>query len=526
MGSNGVSFLIPARNEKYLQNTIDNILQNIRGDSEIIVVLDGYVPDPPIVCTDSRVMFIKHETSIGQRAAINEAARASTKDFIFKADAHCAIDEGMDTKLMADCEYDWTVIPRMYNLDIETFKPKFNKRTDYMMVSWNDKNELRSLYYTGKDFRKWHDRSELIDDTMCNMGPGFFMHKKRFIETGMCDEGHIGGWSMQGIETSCKAWLSGGRLVVNKKTFFSHWFRGNIGFPYPMSGRTIDKARKYSMDLWLNNRWPQQTRKFSWLVEKFWPVPGWTEEDIAALKEQERTGEDYMTIRKRLIENKKQKEDKIKMKEKEKGLPNNAGVNIDELHRIFYKNVHLKGRDLRWKGLRMIKLPMDICLYHEAIWERKPDYMVEIGTAFSASAVFFADMLRLVGNGGKVISIDPSPRSPVVEDPDITYLTGDSKDPEIVKKVKEIIGDKSCMVSVDGDHSKHQVQWDLYRYRDVVTPGQFLVCEDCYDRNGAKYGPKLAQEWFLAKHKNFELLHPEAKYLIGFTRDSWLLRRK
>jgi len=70
-----LSVLIAARQEKYLEQTIRNVLENAEGEIEIIVVLDGYLPDPVINIGDDRVIFIHYEKSIGQRAAINEAAR-------------------------------------------------------------------------------------------------------------------------------------------------------------------------------------------------------------------------------------------------------------------------------------------------------------------------------------------------------------------------------------------------------------------------------------------------------------------
>jgi glycosyltransferase involved in cell wall biosynthesis len=271
-----LSFLIPARNEIYLERTIKNILENCRGDIEVLAVLDGYIPDPPINIDDQRVKFIHFPESLGQRHAINEAARQSTGNYVVKLDAHCAIDEGFDIKMIADCEYNWTVIPRMYNLDFNTWLPKLHKRTDYMYIGWNEKKELRSLYYTGREFRKWHDRPQLIDETMGCMGPCFFMHKDRFWELDGCDEGHVGGWGSQGIEVAMKSYLSGGALMVNKKTWFSHWFRGGggPGFPYHMNGNDIKRVRRYSEDLWLNNKWPKQVRTVQWLVEKFKP-PTW-----------------------------------------------------------------------------------------------------------------------------------------------------------------------------------------------------------------------------------------------------------
>ncbi len=110
-----LSILIPARNEQFLARTIEDILSNIRGDTEIIAVLDGQWADPGIPDHD-RVILLYHSEPIGQRGATNEAAKISTAKFIMKCDAHCAFDKGFDVKLMADCEYDWTVIPRMYNL--------------------------------------------------------------------------------------------------------------------------------------------------------------------------------------------------------------------------------------------------------------------------------------------------------------------------------------------------------------------------------------------------------------------------
>jgi glycosyltransferase involved in cell wall biosynthesis len=100
-----VSFIIPARNEIYLEKTIRNILANIRGDSEVIAVLDGYLPDPQIVLNDDRVLFIHNQESIGQRAAINQAAKVAKGKYLCKIDAHSAIDEGFDVKMAADCEY-------------------------------------------------------------------------------------------------------------------------------------------------------------------------------------------------------------------------------------------------------------------------------------------------------------------------------------------------------------------------------------------------------------------------------------
>jgi len=268
-----LSVIIPSRNEPYLERTIRNILENATGDIEVIAELDGYLPDPPINIGDPRIVFVHHEKSIGQRACINHGSGIAKGEFIMKLDAHCAVGPGFDVILAEDCQDDWTVIPRMYNLDHQTWKPKIHKMTDYMYIGCDSGRLLRAEYYGSRQPKN----DKLIDDTMCCMGLGWFMKKARFLYQGGCDENHEGGWGQQGVEVSCKAWLSGGSLKVNKKTWFAHWFRGGggPGFPYPISGNQIERVRKYSRDLWLNNKWPQQTRDFQWLIDKFNP-PGWT----------------------------------------------------------------------------------------------------------------------------------------------------------------------------------------------------------------------------------------------------------
>lgn len=298
-----LSVIIPARNEMFLKQTIDNVLANMRGDTEIIVICDGNWPLEPIP-DHPAVRIVYHPVSIGQRAATNEGARLSTAKFIMKLDAHCAVDEGFDIKLMADCEYDWTVIPRMYNLhafdrvckdcghrtyqgptvceqcqsnNIErvlVWQPRISRCTDYARF---DKT-MHFQYWGAYKHRDDHDSRE-IDDTMTSVGACFFMHRARFWDLGGLDEGH-GSWGQFGVEVACKSFLSGGRHVVNKKTWFAHMFRtqgGDFGFPYPLSGKQVDHARKYSQDLWKNNKWPLATRKLEDLLAFFAPVPDWHE---------------------------------------------------------------------------------------------------------------------------------------------------------------------------------------------------------------------------------------------------------
>ena len=477
-----VSIIIPSRNEKYLQQTINSVLGAIEADTEIIVVLDGYWPYESIL-DDPRVNIIHFSDARGQRHGINAAARIAKGKYLMKLDAHCAVGKGFDRILLEYAKPGWTQVPRMYNLDVDTWQPKKHKVTDYMYIGWNEKNEMRALYYTGKEYTHWHKRKEMIDETMACMGPGWFLSAEDFWKQDGCDEGH-GGWGQQGIEVALKAWLSGGALMVNKYTWFAHWFRGSAGgFPYPISGRDVSIARKYSMDFWLNNRWDKATRKLSWLVNKFNPS-GWEG---------------------RLINDK-----------------------VAEINGKLYYHLHKKRHEPYWRGTHIIKMPTDLLLYHKVIWENKPKWIIETGTKYGGSALFFQDQLDLIGEGGKVITIDKFPQVKN-HDSRIIYLVGSSRDESIVSKVKELIGNDTAMVSLDSDHGRVHVKWELHYYAPLVTLGQFLVVEDCYIDNLKPYYPLESRDWFLNKTKegrNFEQTNLDSEFLVGVCVGGWLRRKQ
>ena len=296
-----VSVIIPARNEFLLGRTIDSVLEAAEGEIEVIAVLDGYWPEP--IQDDPRVTLMHHTNPIGQRAAINEAARIAKGKYILKTDAHSMFDKGFDVKLAKDCEYDWTVIPRMYNLHAfdwvcenghnfyqDKYLPEGGKCKECgkpVKIKWVWKERLHKktdFMYMDKDLKvqywyKYAKRKESkgdIVDIMNGVGACWFQHKERFWELGGLDEKH-GSWGQLGVEVGCKAWLSGGRHIVNKKTWFAHLFRTTkeFTFPYKIKSKEQDEAKKYSRDLWINDNWPLAKRPFKWLLEKFQPVPTW-----------------------------------------------------------------------------------------------------------------------------------------------------------------------------------------------------------------------------------------------------------
>lgn len=300
-----LSILIPARNEEFLARTIEDILEHVEGDTEIIAVLDGAWADPPIR-DHPAVTLVYHPVSVGQRAATNEAARLARGQYVMKCDAHCSFDQGFDVKMLADMQPGWTMVPAMRNLhafdwvcehcthrkyqgptpgacekcgskmkrDI-LWKAKTNPHTTAMRFDRNLKFQYWRAY-------KKRQSGDLVD-TMSILGACWMLTKDKYFELNVCDEGH-GSWGQQGTEVACKTWLSGGRVVCTKKTWFAHLFRtqgGDFGFPYPLSGKDTGQARKYSQELWNMDKpnelpkWDKAVHSLSWLIDKFAPVPDW-----------------------------------------------------------------------------------------------------------------------------------------------------------------------------------------------------------------------------------------------------------
>lgn len=311
-----LSILIPARNEIFLSRTIEDILEHIEGDTEVIAVLDGAWADPPIADHD-RVTLVHHSESIGQRAATNEAAKLSQARFVLKADAHCSFSQGFDIALMQDCQYDWTIIPEMRNLHAfdwqcqqcghrvyqgphPTSCEKCDNCTDFeMLIVWKPRAHTRSRHMRfdsdlhfqyWREFKKRPEAQDKLSPTMSLVGACWMMHRERYWELGGMDERH-GSWGAMGTEIACKSWLSGGQLMCSRKAWFAHLFRTQSGFkfPYPLSGSQVNQAREHSNQLWKGNNWEGQKYPLSWLLEKFWPIPGWTEEELQAQKESEKS---------------------------------------------------------------------------------------------------------------------------------------------------------------------------------------------------------------------------------------------
>jgi hypothetical protein len=124
-------------------------------------------------------------------------------------------------------------------------------------------------------------------ETMSLQGSFFMSTLENYWRLKLSDEA-LGNWGNQGIELACKMWLSGGRVLVNHRTWYAHMFRtqgAEFGFPYPQSGHDVQRTKKMVVDDVWGQKLVGQIYPVSWLVQRFWPVPGWSENNLRKLLE-------------------------------------------------------------------------------------------------------------------------------------------------------------------------------------------------------------------------------------------------
>lgn len=292
----------------FLAQTVANIIQNKRGRTEVIVALDGAWADPGIP-DHPDVTLVYFPESLGQRESTNRICKLSRAKYVMKIDAHCAVDVGFDVKLMEDMQDHWTVIPLMYNLHAFDWVCKNCGSRQYQGPSdkykkcdkcagerereiiWKPRLNKKSTFYRFDKtlhFQYWGafgSRPEAQGDiapTLSIQGSCFMLTREKYWELNICDNAH-GSWGQQGVEVAYKTWVSGGEVMVNKKTWYAHMFRtqgGDFGFPYPLSGSDVEKARAYSRWLTKKGNFDKALpgRDLDWLLQKFYPVPDWHDE--------------------------------------------------------------------------------------------------------------------------------------------------------------------------------------------------------------------------------------------------------
>jgi cephalosporin hydroxylase len=212
---------------------------------------------------------------------------------------------------------------------------------------------------------------------------------------------------------------------------------------------------------------------------------------------------------------------------------------VDAFHRRFYGAFYTWPM-VRYKGVPLLKNPLDLHVYHEILWQLQPALVIETGTCFGGSALWFAD--QLAPWGGRVLSIDIKDKRdsaicvndenawPLVEHDRVRFLVGDSLSRETVAEATheaaEALG--PVMVSLDADHHADHVLRELDLYAPLATTGSYCVVEDT-NVSGRPIaaddpGPGAAVDAWLEYHPGFSRNALCERFLLTFSPGGWLYR--
>lgn len=183
-----------------------------------------------------------------------------------------------------------------------------------------------------------------------------------------------------------------------------------------------------------------------------------------------------------------------------------------------------------WMGVPIWQLPEDLIRLQEICFEVQPDWIVETGTKFGGSAIFFASLLELTGKRqGGVITLDifstTEAQKTLAEHPLRHYvkktIVGDASAASVGEQVRNTLGDNpgKVLVFLDDNHNAEHVYREMELYAPFVSPGSYMIVADTIfqDLAGTPVGvstdkypdvassnPRVAVSRFLEERNDFE----------------------
>lgn len=142
-----------------------------------------------------------------------------------------------------------------------------------------------------------------------------------------------------------------------------------------------------------------------------------------------------------------------------------------------------------WLGVPVWQLPDDLIGLQQAIASIRPALIIETGTKFGGSALFFASMLSLLGlDQSQVVTIDVTPTAEAEsvrqKQPLARYVSdwivGSSLDPSVLQRVADRVDATNgpVMVFLDDWHGGDHVLAELMAYQKFVGIDGLLIVAD------------------------------------------------
>lgn len=158
-----------------------------------------------------------------------------------------------------------------------------------------------------------------------------------------------------------------------------------------------------------------------------------------------------------------------------------TGSTTEEYHKWYYAN--LVWNKTTWMGIKCWKSVSDMWNYQEILIDLKPSLVIEFGTRYGGSALFFANVMRHTGQPFKVVSVDISHKAldPAArQDPDILFIESSSTVPAVAEQITRLKDEYpgKIFAILDSDHSMKHVLAEMKLLRPLLSGGDYLIVED------------------------------------------------
>lgn len=183
-----------------------------------------------------------------------------------------------------------------------------------------------------------------------------------------------------------------------------------------------------------------------------------------------------------------------------------------------------------WFGVQALKSPLDFWVYQELIFERQPDFIIEIGNNIGGSSLALAHLLDLIGHG-KLICIDISHdriAPEALSHPRIHWIEGDAI--EVLDSVRALVKDGARVLVIEDSSHEYQNTLNVLRsYSGFIQPGDYFIVEDSICHHGLNVGPNPgsfeAIHTFLKENSNFAIDHERESFMVTWNPHGYLKRK-
>lgn len=177
----------------------------------------------------------------------------------------------------------------------------------------------------------------------------------------------------------------------------------------------------------------------------------------------------------------------------------------DEVVSFNLQTVYKGHFNVTYRGIPCLRYPFDYVMYQMIVSEIQPDLIIEIGTNYGGTALYFADLMDAMGHGAvHSIDVEDRVRAEVAAHTRITLFKNGWEGYDLANAA----GYKKILVLDDASHMYEDVLGALQKFAPLVSVDSYFIVEDgiINEVGGeAQYhgGPLKAIREFLPQHPEF-----------------------